>query len=453
MLVTLPCFVRSQNITSHSNEYYNEVADSIINHALKYQTGYKWLSELCEIGPRLSGSEESIKAIFWAEEKLKSIGCDSVWLQPVMVPHWVRGNTEKAYISSSKLYKGKELSVASLGSSIGTGEKGISAQVIEVHNFEELKNLGDKTQGKIIFFNRPFNETIVNTFGGYGDAVDQRFLGAVEAAKVGGVAVIVRSVTSRYDNVPHVGVMAQIDTVKHIPAVAIGLIDADFLSEALKKDPGLHLTLKMDCANLPDAQSYNVIGEIKGSEFPNEVIVIGGHFDSWDKGCGAHDDGAPCIQTMEVLDFFKRLKIEPKRTVRCVLFINEENGTRGGIEYAAYADTTKEVHLAAIESDRGVFTPRGFTVTADSLILDRIQSWLPILNLSLIDYVRQGYGGVDINQIRNIKALIGYDPDNQRYMDVHHSANDTFESVHPREMELGSAAIAILTYLINEEGL
>ena len=457
LAVTILIFIShctiAQNLKSHSEEQYIQTAENLARHALQDETGYKWLAELCDIGPRLSGSDQSLEAIYWAEAKLKSIGVDSVWLQPVMVPHWVRGTKETAVITGSKFFTNRKLEVASLGRSIGTPAGGITAEVLEVKSLDEAKALGPKAEGKIIFFNRPFDNGLVNTFNGYGRAVDQRFMGAVVAGQIGGVGVIVRSVGSKHDNVPHVGVMAQFDSVKAVPAVAIGTIDADFLSEALVKDPELKITLEMDCKNLPEAQSYNVIAEIKGTEFPNEVVVVGGHFDSWDKGCGAHDDGAPCIQTMEVLDLFNRLNIKPKRTVRCVLFINEENGTRGGIEYGKFAKTSNEIHVAAIESDEGAFTPRGFHAQTDSLSLSKMQSWEPLLRPVLIDYIRPGGGGVDISRIENSKALIGFEPDCQRYMDLHHSANDTFESVHPREMEMGSAAIAMLAYLISDEGL
>jgi hypothetical protein len=208
----------------------------------------------------------------------------------------------------------------------------------------------------------------------------------------------------------------------------------------------------MDCVNLPEAQSYNVIGELTGSTKPDEIIVLGGHFDSWDKGCGAHDDGAPCLQTMEVPYLLKKLGIRPQRTIRCVLFINEENGSRGGIAYGQYADTAKEIHVAAIESDRGAFTPRGFFVNADSVSLAKMQSWLPVLNKALIDWIKPGGSGVDVSYIKKAHMLAGYVPDSQRYMDVHHSDNDTFETVSPREMELGTAAMAIFAYLISEEG-
>ncbi len=341
-----------------------------------------------------------------------------------------------------------------MGGSIATPTEGITAEVIEVKTFAELEKRKAEAKGKIVFFSRALDQSKVNTFAGYGGAVDQRVSGAIEAAKYGAVGVVIRSITTKYDNVPHTGVMDYNDTIPKIPAAALGNIDADFLSDELKKNPHLKINLKLNCQTLPDAQSYNVIGEIKGTEFPDEIVLVGGHFDSWDVGCGAHDNGAGCIQTLEVLDLIKRLDIKPKRTIRCVFFINEENGVRGATEYANYSDTSKQTHLAVLESDRGAFTPIGFYAETDSTeILNRLQSWLPILEKANIEWVRKGGSGVDVQKIKNAKLHMGYVPDDQRYMDFHHSANDVFDAVHPREFELGAAAIAIMAYLLSEEGL
>jgi len=430
---------------------YIKTADDITRKALTGQPGYKMLEELCEIGPRLSGSENSLKAIFWAKEKMESLKLDSVWLQPVMVPHWERGNIEEAVLSGGTIIK--NLSVSALGGSIPTPPEGITAEVLEVKSFDELKERKDEAKGKIIFFSRPLDQGLLNPLAGYGGAVNQRSSGAIYASMYGGVASIIRSITTKPDNIPHTGQMNYNDTIPKIPGAAIGYKDADYLSEMLKNDPELKLTLKLNCRTLPDAQSYNVIGEIKGSLYPEEIILAGGHFDSWDYGCGAHDDAAGCLQSLEVLQLFKELNIHPKRTIRCVFFINEENGIRGALEYAKYSDSAKIYHLAAIESDMGAFTPEGFNIDTDSASLSKIQEWLPVLNRTGIEYVRKGGSGVDISRIKNVKAKIGYLPDNQRYMDVHHSANDTFDSVHPREFELGSASIGILMYLLSEEGI
>ena len=415
--------------------------------------GYELLRQLCNLGPRLSGSENYEKAIKWAEQTMKEIGCDTVWLQPVMVPHWVRGDIEKAVITESKLYGNRQLNILALGGSVGTQADGITAKVIEVNNFDELKQKQNDVRGKIVFFSRPLDRGLVNTFSGYGGAVDQRFNGAIEASKYGAVGVLIRSITTKLDNVPHTGVMAYADTLQKIPGAAIGYQDSDLLHEALIKDPNLKISLTLNCQTLPDVSSSNLIADIRGSEKPDEVILVGGHFDSWDVGVGAHDDGAGCAQSMEVLFLLKRLNIQPKRTIRCVLFANEENGSRGAKEYGKFTETSNEKNIAAIESDRGGYTPIGFDVDSDSSALDKLNSFLTILKKSGINWVRKGGSGVDVSYIKNIKAKIGYVPDCQRYMDVHHSANDVFEEVHPRELELGSASIAILAYLISEEGL
>ena len=458
--IFLPLFVFS--ILTHSlsaqemtkEKYYSLIADSLVKSALTEQSGYRLLGQLCKIGPRLSGSTNSLKAIAWAKEIMEKSGFDSVWLQPVMVPHWERGKVESAIIISSKKFRNKKLSIASLGGSVGTDLKnGVAAKVVEIHSWAELVEKKNQVKEKIVFFNIPFDTSSPTSFSAYGKNVGYRVQGASEAAKYGAKGMILRSITSRNDNVPHVGVMHYTDSIPQIPAVAIGIKDADFLSTALKQDSSLKLQLKLSCTNLPEAQSYNVIGELKGTDFPNEVIVVGGHFDSWDKGDGAHDDGAGCIQSLEVLDLFKRLHIKPKRTIRCVFFINEENGSRGGMAYGKYAETSSEKHLTAIESDRGAFAPVGFSIDKDSSSFVKISSWEKILERAGIYWIRKGGSGVDVSYIKNATCLIGYVPDSQRYFDYHHSANDVFSEVNPREFELGSAAIACLVFLIDREGL
>jgi carboxypeptidase Q len=433
---------------------YKNISKQFVSSALGERKGYVMLKSLCRIGPRLCGSHNSLIAINWAYNKMHEMGLDTVWKQPVMVPHWERGNIEEAVLNDSNHIYVRKLNISALGGSIGTPDKGITAKVIEVKSFEELEKRGSDVKGKIVFFNRPLDQTILNTFTGYDNAVDQRFYGAVESAKYGAVGVLVRSITTEFDNVPHIGSMTYNDTLPELPAAAIGYTDADFLSAALNEEPNLTVTLLLKCRTLPDAQSYNVIGEIKGTEHPDEIIVIGGHTDSWDVGEGAHDDGAGCTQALEVLDLFKRLKIEPKRTIRVVLFINEENGGRGGRAYASYVDSLKQFHLAAIESDRGAFTPRGFTINTDSLaLIEKLDSWLPFLQTAGIEWIRNGGSGPDISKLKNVKLLFGYVPDCQRYFDFHHSAKDVFSVINPREFELGSASIAILTYLLSEEGI
>lgn len=439
----------SQNSDSLLHQRYMDVASRIAARALTDQEGYEWLRELCNIGPRLSGSENSLKAIQWAKARMEKIGLDRIMLQPVMVPHWERGKIESAEIIEPY----QPLNVGALGGSIATPPEGLLAGVLEVSSFKELESRANEAKGKIIFFNHPMNQALLNTFQAYEEAVEYRVHGATRAAKLGGVAALTRSVTTKYDDVPHVGVMSYTDSVKQVPTGALSLVAADRLSEALKRNPDLKVKLTLSCRTLPDAKSYNLIGEIVGSEKPEEIILVGGHFDSWDKGDGAHDDGACCIQTLEALDLLKRLDITPKRTVRCVFFINEENGSRGAKKYSQIADSTQsEIHIAAIESDMGAFSPRGFTVESETPSVAYLNQWLPYLYQSGINWIQKGHSGVDISKLKTCPLKIGYVPDNQRYFDYHHSDNDVFSAVNPREFELGSASISILAYLLSEEG-
>lgn len=454
LLFFSPSSVSQTTTDSAKIVQYKNISEQFVTSALKERNGYEMLKNLCRIGPRLSGSKNSLLAINWAYSKMLEIGLDTVWKQPVTVPHWERGNIEEAVLSDSSHIYSRELNILALGGSVSTPENGITAKVIEVKSFEELEKRKNEAKGKIIFFSRPLDQSIFDTFTGYERAVDQRVHGASVGAKYGAVAVLVRSITTEYDNVPHIGNMHYADGLDKIPAAALGYTDADFLSAALKEDPNLTVRLTMDCKNLPDAQSFNVIGEIKGSKYPDEIIVVGAHIDSWDVGEGAQDDGAGCVQALEVLDLFKRFNIKPKRTIRIVFFINEENGGYGARTYGSYVHSLKQFHLAAIESDRGGFSPRGFTVNTDSIaMIEHLQSWLPFLHYAGIDWIQHGDTGSDVSKIKNAKLLFGYVPDCQRYFDFHHSPKDVFRIVNPRELELGTAAIAILTYLLSEEGI
>jgi hypothetical protein len=369
------------------------------------------------------------------------------------VPHWVRGY-EKCSINS-KIHGNKDLNISALGLSVGTSEKGVTSGIIEVHDFDELKSLGTRyIHGKIVFFNRPFDNTQTNSFAGYGGAVNQRTMGASEASRYGAVAIIVRSMTPELDNFPHTGVTHYDDDVNKIPAVAVSTLDADLLSNWLKTDSSLAVNLISLCNNYPDTADYNVIGEIYGSLKPHEYITVGGHLDAWDTGEGAHDDGGGCIQAVEMIRIYKKLGIKPKRTIRAVMFMNEEISSTGGKTYAEEAKRKGEIHYAALESDRGVTSPRGFGFDAEGEELQRLQSlasWFEPYNIRDFD---RGGGGSDIGPLKALGALqIGYMPDTQRYFSYHHSANDTFEQVNIRELQMGSAAIASLIYLIDLFGL
>ena len=417
---------------------------------------YPWLRHLTKkVGARLSGSPQAAAAVEYTRQILDTLGLDSVWRQPVTVPHWVRGEKETVRIASSSMGS-IDLNALALGGSVATGPGGISAEVVEVETMEELEKIGSGVKGKIVFFNRPFDPTKLNTFAAYGGAVGQRANGPSEAAKHGAVGVVVRSMASGLNDVPHTGGLRYRDDLPKIPAAAISTNDAETLGHLLANGP-VKIYMKLNCRQLSDKQSFNVIGEIKGSEKPGEIILVGGHLDSWDVGEGAHDDGAGCVQSMEVLRLLKAANYRPKRTIRCVLFMNEENGLRGGRTYGEEAKRKSEVHMAAIESDRGGFTPRGFTVDGSADVFPKkFPQLLPFLT-TLEPYglrIKKGGGGADISPLKTQGTLlIGFEPDPQRYFDYHHTAADVFETVNKRELELGAAAITSLVYLLDKYGL
>jgi carboxypeptidase Q len=427
----------------------------IFDEALSKGKSYEMLYDLCtNIGPRLSGSPGAAAAVEWSRNVMQEFDFDSVWLQPVMVPHWIRGQKETGRIISRK--QGTlPVNVCALGGTIGTGPSGIAAGVVEVKSFDELKALGAAgVKGKIVFFNRPMDPTKINTFTAYGGAVEQRANGASEAAKYGAVAALVRSMGSNLEDYPHTGSMRYVPNVVKIPALAISTRHAELLSQMLKEEKDVQVYLQNHSVTLEDAPSFNVVGEIRGSDFPDEIIVVGGHLDSWDLGQGAHDDGAGCVQAIEVLRLFKQMGYKPKRTIRAVMFMNEENGLRGGLKYAELAEKNKEKHIAAIESDRGGFVPRGFTVPTDATAKAKVRSWKSLLEpYGLSDFSAEG-GGADIGPLANQGvALLGFLPDSQRYFNYHHTAEDTIDKVDKRELEQGAAAMAAMVYLIDQYGL
>ncbi|GAB3977258.1 M28 family peptidase [Spirosoma terrae] len=426
----------------------------IYNEALSNGKSYDWLRHLTkQIGPRLSGSTGAQKAVDWTKQVMEQQDFDRVFLQDVMVPHWVRGAREEAYIQNGKTKT--KVPIAALGGSVATPPKGVEAQVIEVKSFPELRAMSpEKVKGKIVFFNRPMDPTKINTFEAYGGAVDQRANGATEAAKLGAVGAIVRSMTNVHDDYPHVGGMRYATGVPLIPTAAISTNGADLLSKTLAENPNTTFFFKQNCETLPDAKSYNVVGEIKGSEKPDEIIVVGGHLDSWDLAEGAHDDGAGCVQSIEVLRIFKSLGIKPKRTIRAVMFMNEENGLRGGIQYADLAKKNNEKHIAAVESDNGGFTPRGFGIVGTPAQRVKVDPWKSLLAPYGLLEIGAGSGGADIGPLaQQGTVLFGFKPDSQRYFDYHHTMVDRFETVSQRELELGAASMASLVYLLDQYGL
>jgi hypothetical protein len=449
----LLAFLLSVQTFSQSDE---EIIKSIYNNSLSNGFSYFWLDHLSnQIGGRLSGSLNAEKAVDYTRAELDKLGLDKVWLQEVMVPKWVRGEKETAFIvldSSKKI----DVNICALGGSVGTSVKGLKANIIEVKGIEGLKLMDrDKIEGKIVFFNDPMKETFIQTFKAYGASVGQRYSGAIEAVKLGAVGVIVRSMSLRLDDFPHTGSMSygELPPDQRIPSAAISTNDAEMLSKMLIEDKNIEFYFKQNCKQYDDVKSYNVIGQITGTHFPDEYIVIGGHLDSWDLGDGSHDDGAGVVQSMDVLRLLQKSAIKPKHSIRVVLFMNEENGLRGGKKYAEEAKQNEEKHIFALESDSGGFTPRGFSFDCNDTVFDQILTWAPLFKPYLIHFFEKGGGGADIGPLKNDQiVLAGLRVDSQRYFDYHHAANDTFDAINKRELELGAATMTSLVYLVDKYG-
>lgn len=416
---------------------------------------YSWLRELSkDIGHRLSGSPQAERAVQWAKDKMIEAGADTVYLQPVMVPHWIRGEKEKAVIIEANGNK-TTVPVLALGNSVPTPPLGITAGVVEVNKMEDLEKLGkEKIRGKIVFYNFPFDESKINPFDAYGEAVKYRWSGPSEAAKFGAVATICRSMTNVESDYPHTGSMRYKDSIPQIPCCAISTNAANLLSRILRANSETKFFLRQMCHFADSVLSYNVIGEIKGSEFPDEYITVCGHLDSWDVGEGAHDDGAGVVQSIESIRIFKALNIKPRRTIRAIAFMNEENGLRGGRKYAEQAEVMKEKHVAAMESDAGGTLPIGFGLDMTEEKRTLVRKWVPLfLPYGLYDFTKE-WGGADISPLGKLGVpMLGLNVNSQRYFDVHHCENDVFENVNKRELLLGSAAMTSMAYLLAFYGL
>lgn len=436
--------------TAQQNDslFIRRLADEILTNGKAYDN-LRVLTK--QIGGRLAGSPQMVQAEQWGLQAMKEAGAQNVYLQQCMVPHWVRGGKDEAtaIIGGRK----KALDVIALGNSIGSG-KPLTAQVLLVTDFDDLERKKNSVKDKIVFYNYPFNPRFVKTFQAYSDAVKYRGQGPSRAAKYGAKGVIVRSMSHGTDNVPHTGSTAYADSLPKIPAVAIGLKDADWLNQELQKG-NVSVTMHTHGHFLPDTIGHNVIGELKGTEFPEQYITVGGHLDSWDNCEGAHDDGAGCVQSMEILRAFRALGYQPKRTIRFVLFANEENGLRGGTKYAAEAAAKGEQHIFALESDAGGFTPRGFGGTMPEEKFQQILSWKHLLApYGAVEWNPNG-GGADIAPLNRQQGtpVAGLQPDSQRYFDVHHARTDVFENVNKRELHLGAVNMAALIYLVDQYGL
>lgn len=428
-----------------------KVIRDIFDNVLTSNTAYNNLEYMCEHAPgRLVGSNESLIALEYLQNYFEELGVDTVFLQEFTTPAWKCKNTEVSILSDNSEIL---LRADALGPSPATTPGGLIANIIEVQGLDELKNLDQKyVEGKIVFYNRPVDMKLVNTFRVYSSAIDQRYHGPALAAELGAAGVLVRSVGTSIDTFPHTGSTGFKE--KKIPSAAISTIDANLLSEALKKESTLRVKIIIDAEELKEVTTYNLIADIRGSEFPDEFIVVGGHIDSWFNSPGAHDDGIGCVQSADVLRVFKELGIDNKRTIRAIMFMDEELYQSGGNAYADYTKSNNIKNYCALEADAGGFTPEGFMVDASDSIVNIISAYQKLLEPYGIHYIKKGGSGVDINPLKSFGVpLMGYRTDSQRYMDLHHSANDSFDKVHIRELQLGSGNMAAIIYLIDKHGL
>jgi len=434
-------------------ERYREAAERIVAAARADEGGWAKLEYLCDrIGHRLSGSEGLEQAVAWAAEQMRADGLENVRLQPVKVPHWVRGQESTEMLEPVR----KPLAMLALGGSVGTPPEGLTASVVAVQSFDELEALGwEKVEGRIVLYDVPWQ--------GYGRTVVYRGRGASAAAKLGAVAVLLRSVASYSLNTPHTGAMNYAEDAPKIPAAALSVEDAAWMGRLARAGVEVKVRLKMEAQMLPDADSANVIGEIVGREKPEEVVVIGGHIDSWDVGQGAHDDGAGAVVSMQALALLKRLGLRPRRTLRVVLWTNEENGLRGG---AAYRDQVKESgelerHVAAIEADSGGEPPAGFGLGLPALrdkpgeeaakqrALGLLRQIGRLLEGIQAGDIRDGGGGADIGPImREGVPGLGLRTAGERYFHWHHSNADTLDKVNPEDIQKQVAAMAVMAYVL-----
>ncbi len=431
-------------------EAYRPAVTALIREALVNGQAYTKLVSLCATAPhRLSGSPGAAAAVEWVRNTLVADGMENVTLDPCMVRHWVRGDVAELVVVAPPELAGESFPILALGGSVATEEPGLSAEVVEVTSWEQLDRLGGAVDGKIVFFNRPMDASLLSTGAAYGGAVDQRGRGASAAARLGGVGAIVRSMTTRLDDFPHTGAMGYAEGVPKVPTAAVSTLGAERLSLMLRSGAKVSVRLRLNCETLPDAPSANVLGEIVGSELPDEVVVIGGHLDCWDVGQGAHDDGGGVCQSLEALRLIKATGMKPRRTIRAVAFMNEENGGRGAEAYYEHHLPAMDKHVLAIETDGGSFTPRGFSASAQGESFERLADIAALLSETGITWLRPGSGGADVDPMRaSGVTVMGYSCDGQRYFDLHHSNRDTIDAVSPREINLSAACLAAMAYVV-----
>jgi len=424
----------------------------LLAESLNSGQAFTKLQALCTAAPkRLSGSPGAAVALAWAKGALEADGLENVHFEACSVPVWQRGKLAVLAVSEPSAARDTNLPILALGGSIGTPEKGVEGPLLVVTSFEDLAAKAAQAKGAIVLFNRPMDPALLDPFEAYGGAVGQRSRGAVEAAKAGAVAAIVRSMTLRLDDLPHTGAMHYEDGVARVPTAAVSTAGAERLA-ALARAGSVRLRLKLDCQIAGEAPSHNVVGEIRGREFPDEIVLVGGHLDAWDVGQGAVDDGGGCAQSIECARLWKALGLHPRRTLRVVLFMNEENGLRGGLAYHDAHKSELPQHVLAIETDRGGFVPRGFTFHGGAQALAALEPLRIELARAGAGELRPGEGGADISPLaKEGVPLMELLPDPQRYFDYHHCERDTLDAVNPRELELGAACLSALAWYVAEQ--
>jgi carboxypeptidase Q len=447
----LTVLIGFSSIAQKDSLFIKRMSDEIMTNGKAYDLLYELTKK---IGGRLAGSPQGQQATEWGKRNLEALGADKVFYQTHKMMNWKRGGTDFASIVGvNGETRIQPLAVLALGNSMGSNGM-IEAEVLAVANFEELEKRKDEVKGKIVYFHSVFDPTKIQTFRAYGESGAFRRSGASRAAKYGAVGIMIHSLSTAPDNAPHTGSMVYDPAYPKIPAVAIGPNDAKMLFDLAKKG-SVKMQMQTYGYFLPEFEDRNVVAEIKGSEFPNEYITLGGHLDSWDVNEGAHDDGAGVVHTMEVLRVMKALNYKPKRTIRFVLFANEENGVRGGNEYANQAKLNNENHIMALESDEGGFTPRSIGMTASKEAFQKFQSWSTLLK-PYGSEVTFGGSGTDIGPLAKVNpntVIAGLVPDSQRYFDLHHAKTDVFENVNKRELLLGAVNIAAIIYLVDQYGV
>jgi carboxypeptidase Q len=419
---------------------YRDAASRLMGGALSSEAAWQRLAFIGDtFGNRLSGSPNLDAAIRWALEEMKRDGLENVHAEPVKVPHWVRGHESLEILGPIP----QPLVMLGLGNSVGTPPAGVEGELLVVRSFEQLDAARDRVRGKIVLFNVPYTN--------YGETVRYRATGPSHAGALGAVAVLVRSIGPAGLRTPHTGTLAYVEGQPQIPAAAVAAEDAARLQRIVDRGTRIRLNLKMEAKFLPDADSANVVGEIRGRELPDEIVVVGGHFDSWDVGTGSTDDGGGCVVTWEALRLMKKLNLRPRRTVRVVLWTNEENGGRGGQAYRDRHVAYLPNHVMMLESDGGVFAPTGFGFSGSEAARAKVRDIATLLGAIHADSIGPNGGGADIGpsvQQAGIPAMSLEAEGN--YFLIHHTAADTIDKIDPLDIARSSAAVAVMTYVIAE---